>query len=83
MNNYKARLENRKEQENGSISYDLIITKKDTGEEVVNTDYTVMPRQEELPDEQFQKMIKKTAKKRINMLEGDSGKDRSGEELQL
>lgn len=83
MNNYKARLENRKVQKNGSISYDLIITNKDTEEELVNTDFTVEPRQEEFSDERFHKMVENVAKKRIKALEGVKGKDRSGEELQL
>lgn len=83
MKNYNARLKNRVKQSNGSVSYDLIVTKKDTGEEVINTDYTVMPRQEELPDEKFKKMVTKAAKNRIEALENDAGKDRTGEEINL
>lgn len=80
MTDYTALLENRVEQENGSISYDLII-KDGQDERVVKTDFTVEPRQEERDD--FEEMVENVATNRIKMIEGDEGKDHSGKEVSL
>lgn len=81
MNDYTANLDNRTVQDNGSISYDLIVTDDNTGEELVNTDFTVEPRQEERPD--FEDMVKRVAEKRIEGVNDDCGKDHSGKEISL
>lgn len=81
MENYTANLENRKVQKNGSISYDLIITNNETGETLIDTDYTVEPRQEERED--FEQMVRKTAEKRVKAINEEIGEDHSGNSIEI
>ena len=81
MTDYSAILENRKVQSNGSISYDLIVKDKESGEELVNTDFTVEPRQEERDD--FEDMIKRVARKQVQGIKEEKGKDHSGKKIDL
>lgn len=81
MEDYTARLENREVMKSGHISYDLIVIEDSTEEELINTDFTVEPRQEERDD--FEDMVGRVAKKKVRALKGKDGKDHSGKEISL
>jgi len=76
---YDVKLGERTKLDTGSVRYPLKVVCKDNNEVIVDTTYTVSPRQEE----KLEKMVKTFANKKAKEYEENQGQDHSNKEISL